>query len=247
MSVQEGSPGRLTIDELALAAGTTVRTTRYYASLGLLPPPERQGRMAYYSALHLARLELVRALQEHGFTLTAIERYLTRIPADASLEELAVQRAMLTSWAPGPHEELTRRQVEERAGRPLADDQVELLVSTGALARTRDGTFELMPAFAVGVEMLDMDIPLDSVVAAAQAITRHMDALADELTEILRSRVLEPYRRREYPGMDAAKLEDTMTRLRRLTLEAVVSGFQRAADQVVRRSLSEDPGPDGQP
>jgi len=38
-----------------------------------------------------------------------------------------------------------------------------------------------------------------------------------------------------------------MTRLRRLTLEAVVSGFQRAADQVVRRSLSEDPGPDGQP
>jgi DNA-binding transcriptional MerR regulator len=38
----------LTVDELAAAAGLTVRTTRYYASLGLLPPPTRQGRLAYY-------------------------------------------------------------------------------------------------------------------------------------------------------------------------------------------------------
>lgn len=241
MSVQEESAEQLfTIDDLARAGGMTVRTTRYYATLGLLPPPARRGRMAYYSTVHLARLELIRALQDHGFTLAAIEKYMKRIPSTASVEELAMQRAMLTSWAPGPREELTRRQLEKKAGRKLADDQVERLVMTGAVARRGRDTFELLPAFDVGVQMLDMDIPLDSIVAASDAIARHMDALADELTEILRTRVLEPYRKREYSEVDAAKFEATMSRLRRLTLEAVVSGFQRAANQVISRSLSED-------
>ena len=241
MSVQEESAEQLfTIDELARAGGLTVRTTRYYATLGLLPPPSRRGRMAFYSAVHLARLELIRALQEHGFTLAAIEKYMARIPGTASVEELAMQRAMLTSWSPGPREELTRRQLDKEAGRKLTDEQVERVVMTGAVARRGHEAFELLPAFDVGVQMLDMDIPLDSIVVASDAIARHMDALADELTEILRTRVLEPYRRRKYAEVDAAKFEATMSRLRQLTLEAVVSGFQRAVNQVISRSMSKE-------
>jgi hypothetical protein len=35
------------IDELAARVGLTVRTTRYYASMGLIPPPSgRRGRIA---------------------------------------------------------------------------------------------------------------------------------------------------------------------------------------------------------
>ena len=101
----------MTIDELAAAVGLTVRTTRYYASLGLIPPPERRGRVAYYDAGHRARLEMVRALQDHGFTLQAIERYVATLPADATVEDLALQRVMLTSWSPAPSEALTRRQL----------------------------------------------------------------------------------------------------------------------------------------
>ena len=63
---RERSDSLLTIDELALSTGLTVRTTRYYASLGLLPTPVRRGRMAYYGPGHLARLHLIRALQDHG-------------------------------------------------------------------------------------------------------------------------------------------------------------------------------------
>ena len=60
----ESDDDLLTIDELAAAVGLTVRTTRYYASLGLMAPPERRGRIAYYGPVHRARLELVRALQD---------------------------------------------------------------------------------------------------------------------------------------------------------------------------------------
>ena len=69
--------------------------------------------------------------------------------------------------------------------------------------------------------------------AAGDAIRRHMEALVEELTEILHTQVLEPYRREPHSPEDAAKLERTMARLRQLTLEAVVTGFQRAANAVI--------------
>src|SRR3954453_17163206 len=72
-----------TIDELAARTGMTVRTVRFYATEGLLPPPTRRGRVGYYGPAHRMRLELIRTLQEHGYTLAAIERVLTRIPADS--------------------------------------------------------------------------------------------------------------------------------------------------------------------
>jgi DNA-binding transcriptional MerR regulator len=228
----------LTVDELAAVTGMTVRTTRYYAGLGLLPPPTRRGRMAYYSAQHRARLELIRALQDHGFTLSAIEKYLARLPVDASVEDLAVQRAMLTSWKSGGHEVVSRRQLETRAGRKLSAEQVERLEASMGIRPAAEGRFELLPAFDVAVKSLDLDIPVDSLVAAGEAITRHMDALADELTSILKDRVLAPYLESPKTEADKAKFEQTMSRLRQLTLEAVVSGFQRAANQVISRSLS---------
>jgi DNA-binding transcriptional MerR regulator len=47
MSVEaEPSGVQLTIDELAAAVGMTERTTRSYASLGLIPQPVRRGRGA---------------------------------------------------------------------------------------------------------------------------------------------------------------------------------------------------------
>ena len=46
----------LTVDELAAAVGLTVRTTRYYASLGLLPPPLRgQPHGAHLSVANAVR------------------------------------------------------------------------------------------------------------------------------------------------------------------------------------------------
>ncbi len=90
---------RYTVDELSAATGHSVRNIRYYTGLGLLPGPAREGRIAVYGAEHRARLELVTALQDHGFTLEAIGRYLDRRGAEATAEDLAMQRAMIESWA----------------------------------------------------------------------------------------------------------------------------------------------------
>ena len=224
-----------TVDELAAITGLTVRTTRYYAGLGLLPAPMRHGRIAYYTEAHRARLDLIRALQDHGFTLAAIEKYLGRVPLDASVEDLALQRAMLTSWG-GRRETMTLRQLEQRARRELGEDDLAWLERIYAIRREGD-RFELLPPFDVTLQLGELDLPAASMEEAAEAINRHMEALADELTHILRTRVLAPFREREHTEADKAAFEQTMSRLRQLTLEAVVAGFQRAANQVITRSL----------
>lgn len=234
-----------TVDELASAAGLTVRTTRYYASLGLLPPPARRGRMAWYDDTHLARLEMIRALQDHGFTLQAIEKYLASLPADAGVEDLAVQRAMLTSWTVGEPQELTRRQLDHHAGRKLTDDEVQLIEEFGLLRRLEDdrGNIRFSPVhgFDVAVELLQLDIPVRGMRLAGEAIERHMSALAEELTGVLRHEVLDPWRaeRHEHTSSreEAVHLETTLSTLRRLTLEAIVRGFQRSANKMITRSL----------
>jgi DNA-binding transcriptional MerR regulator len=231
------------VDELAAEAGLTVRTTRYYASLGLLPPPAKRGRMAWYDDTHLARLEMIRALQDHGFTLQAIEGYLQSLPADAAIEELAVQRAMLTAWTPpGPHD-ISRRQLEKHARRKLSDEQLRMLEDVGIVRRTEDERgvrYTPKQGFDVAVQLLDLDIPMAGMRAAGEAIARHMDALATDLTRILHDEVLEPYRREVHSQEDAARLEGTLQSLRRLTLEAIVSGFQRSANDLITRSLQRD-------
>ncbi|RYI97952.1 MAG: MerR family transcriptional regulator, partial [Actinomycetales bacterium] len=82
----------MSVEQLAARVGMTVRTVRFYAGRGLIPPPRREGRNGYYGPDHIARLELVRELQAHGFTLSAIEGYLERIPAEASPEQVALHR-----------------------------------------------------------------------------------------------------------------------------------------------------------
>lgn len=238
MSAQPADDDLLTVDELAAATGMTVRTTRYYAGLGLLPAPERRGRMAYYGPEHRARLELIRSLQDHGFTLAAIEKYLKRVPLDASPEDLAVQRAMLTSWTPGRQEALTKRQLEERVGRKLSAGDLEVLVQVQAV-REREGRYEPLAPLKSAVEMLDLDVPVESYVEAAGAIGRHMDELVDELTRILHDRIVGPFRESEHTDEEAAHFQQTFARLRQLTLEGVVAGFQRAANQVITRSLTQ--------
>lgn len=65
-----------TIDELALRAALTVRTVRAHQSAGLLPPPEVRGRVGWYGAEHLRRLEAIGRLQRRGFSLAAIRELL---------------------------------------------------------------------------------------------------------------------------------------------------------------------------
>lgn len=49
-----------------------MRTVRFYRERKLIPPPRREGRIAWYDDHHLARLRTIAALLERGHTLNGI-------------------------------------------------------------------------------------------------------------------------------------------------------------------------------
>ncbi|MGY2032806.1 MerR family transcriptional regulator [Nocardia gipuzkoensis] len=65
-----------TIDELARAADTTVRSVRVYHERGLLPSPEVRGRIGYYGSDHLNRLQTISRLLGRGMKLNGIRELL---------------------------------------------------------------------------------------------------------------------------------------------------------------------------
>lgn len=65
-----------TIDELARAAGTTVRSLRVYHERGVLPPPQVKGRTGYYSPEHLNRVRTISRLLDRGIKLNGIRELL---------------------------------------------------------------------------------------------------------------------------------------------------------------------------
>jgi DNA-binding transcriptional MerR regulator len=231
----------LTLADLTTRVGLSVRTVRFWTTRGLVPPPVRRGRTGYYTPEHVARLGLIADLQDYGFTLAAIEDYLARVPDDASVEELALQRTMLAPWvSPGPGV-LTRSEIAERAGRELSDADLEVLVSLGILdpvAAPDDGGGEgyrvALPQLAIGVDLLELGFPPEAARAAADVYAEHGRAIAAELHEVFRRQVWPAYRHSDAPP---ETLRRVVERLRPLSVAALGQAYQVAMDDQQRGSV----------
>ncbi len=225
-----------TIDELAARTGMTVRTVRFYATEGLLPPPRRRGRIAYYDQRHRLRLDLIRTLQGHGYTLAAIERVLARIPSDAEPSEYAVHSAVLAPWLPDQTEELDRAGLERRTGRRLNDDELRYLATIGALEETGDGRYRASPSvLGHAVELMRLPVPASVLHDSADIIGEHATAVADGLTDVFVKAIWGPYQRGE---LDDEQVVAMLSRLRPLAVQGLVSAFVHAADRAARRNIT---------
>jgi DNA-binding transcriptional MerR regulator len=226
-----------TVDELAARTGMTVRTLRFYASEGLLPPPERRGRVAYYDSRHRLRLDLIRTLQGHGYTLSAIQRVLDRIPPDATPAEYAVQSAVLAPWLPEPSEELDRAELERRVGAQLDDEHLDHLAALGAVQRLPNGRYRIAQAMlGHAAELTRLPVPPDLLRESARIIDEHATAVAKGLTDLFARAIWGPYQRGQLTHEQVVAILD---RIRPLALQGLVGAFARAADEAAHRRLEE--------
>jgi hypothetical protein len=181
------------------------------------------------------RLDLVRTLQEHGYTLSAIQRVLARIPEDATPAEYAVQSAVLAPWLPDQTEELDRAGLERRVGRRIEDDQIDYLASLGALERLPDGKFRASPAMlGHAVEVMRLPVPPSVLRESAAIIDEHAKAVANGLTELFARAIWGPYQRGE---IDHEQVVAILERMRPLALQGLLGAFARAADEAAHRRL----------
>ncbi|MEV0226084.1 MerR family transcriptional regulator [Streptomyces sp. NPDC050704] len=224
----------LTVDELAARAGVTVRTVRFYSTKGLLPPPVIGARrVGHYGQEHLSRLGLIEELQHQGMTLAAIERYLQQLPAGLTAHDLAIHRAVVASWAPDSAEELSRAELERRAGRPLGEADLERLVAMSVVRETgAPGTYRVdLGLLRLGVQLLDVPIAHETILAARTVLMEHTRAAAHELSLLFRDEVSE--------RASVAAVKDLSAHMQPLVVQALLTTFQRSLKEELREWLKE--------
>lgn len=231
-----GTVTLLTLEELTERVGMSVRNVRFYTTKGLVPPPIRRGRSGYYSADHVARLELVRELQGHGFTLSAIERYVAGIPADASPEDIALHRTMLAPWMADAWEDCTRAELERRAGRPLTAEDLATLEALGVLRPGSRGRFRVSRSqLGVGLGLLDLGYPIEAARAAAEVYAAHGRAIAEELYDLFRTKVWPVYKEQ---GVSPEKIQEVVERLKPLSIASLVQAYESGMDETRRANIA---------
>src|SRR5437868_7604211 len=126
------------IEQLARTAGVAVDTIRFYQGKGLLGAPRRQGRVTWYGDSHVERLKRIKELQQQGFTLTVIQRFLA---GELEASDEALVAAVTRPAAP---QSLTLGELSERSGG--AQPLLQSLQQAGLLVPVQGGDEPLYPA-----------------------------------------------------------------------------------------------------
>jgi DNA-binding transcriptional MerR regulator len=164
---------RWRVEELAERTGLTVDTIRFYQKRRLLPPPEREGRIAWYDAAHLARVERIRSLQDEGLSLGVIDRLLDD---DVSATDTLLAVAVAGREERSEGQRVTRDELVARTGvAPQVVDALELAGLIRSTGTGPDATYAEADAELVanGLALLDVGMPLDELLLLAR---RHHEA-----------------------------------------------------------------------
>ena len=221
------------IEELARSAGVAVDTIRFYQGKGLLPPPRRQGRITYYSADHLERLRRIKALQQRGFTLTVIRRFLEGElePSDEALV------AAVTS--PAEPDSLSLEEVSERSGvaTPLlkALEQAGLLLPVLGPGEPRYPASDLA-ALAAGLRILEAGVPLTSLLELGQEHAAAVERTARRAVELFDRHVRE---RIQADGKPPAEVEQALLGMFSELLEASGALVRHHFERTLMRAARE--------
>ncbi|MFE0451998.1 MerR family transcriptional regulator [Streptomyces sp. NPDC058914] len=169
-------------EELAREAGITVRTLRFYRERGLLPPPRREGRIAWYDDHHLARLRTIAALLERGHTLNGIAELAEAFDHGRDVADL------LGVGTP-TEEEPVRLTPEELAARfegQVTPENLAAALDLGYLGTDGEEIVHISRRLLdVSAALVGEGIPLAEVLAAGARVREHADALAALFTDLV--------------------------------------------------------------
>ncbi|NNN33089.1 MerR family transcriptional regulator [Streptomyces sp. S3(2020)] len=204
------------MEELARLAGITPRTLRFYRERKLIPPPRREGRIAWYDDHHLARLRTIAALLERGHTLTGIAELAEALDHGRDVADLL-------GVATPTEEEPVRLTPEELAARfegQVTTENLATALDLGYLGTDGDEIVHISRRLLdVSSALVAEGIPLAEVLAVGKRVREHVDDLAEMFAELVLRHAT----------------ENDMQRLRPLARSVVEAELSLALDRRLRK------------
>ncbi|SCK35649.1 DNA-binding transcriptional regulator, MerR family [Streptomyces sp. AmelKG-D3] len=176
------------MEELAEEAGITVRTLRFYRERGLIPPPRREGRIAWYDDHHLARLRTIAALLERGHTLNGIADLAATFESGRDVAEVL--------GLGEPTEEtpvrLTPEQLADYFEGEVTPENLATALDLGYLATDGDEIVHISRRLLeVSAQLVREGVPLATVLSSGRRVREHADALAEIFVRVLHAHAQE--------------------------------------------------------
>jgi DNA-binding transcriptional MerR regulator len=229
----------LTIEAVANRVGMTVRNIRAYQSRGLVPPPVLRGRTGYYSEEHVERLEMIRQLQNEGFRLEAIERFLK--DSHAKREQVLG----LTRAARQPFGDAEPREVEARElmASWRTDKQVlTRAVQAGFLDEIDDDRYlERNPGLTDAVSRLaGAGVDADAAIAVFEGVGRYAAEIAEAYVALFVDQIWRPFEAAGRPEERLADITQTLEEVRPVAFESLAALFGQAMSTATARTLTDE-------
>lgn len=229
------------VDDLARAAGVTVRNVRAYQERGLLPPPRRQGRVSLYDEGHLARLRLIDQLHGRGYTTAHIAGFLAAWEGGRDLgSALGLEDALV---GPGSDEipgTIPRAALADWFG--VQDPiQIQRALDLGLIAPAGDDAWQLPNPRLVraGAELARLGVPLGEILDLAEDLRGHVRAVADRFVRTVADRLLGGHDPGWLPSEEELpRLAQVVAQLRPLGRVVVDTELAAALDAGIEEAIS---------
>lgn len=227
------------IDDLAQAAGTTTRNVRAYRERGLLPPPEKRGRVGIYDDTHLARLRLIDLLLQRGFTTSHIGDFITGWENGKDLAEvLGLQNAVTEQWSTSERVEMPLSLVDEFLGDGTQLSRLETL----GLVRIEGETCvftdpELLQGFT---SLSEYGFDIAGLIDIHERIHTAVDGIAKDMIGTAKQHIVDQHGEGWLPGDDeVGPTAEMLTRMRSLAVHSVGAILARVLDENLQREVGD--------
>lgn len=235
-----GHGARYRREELATAAGVKVRNLRYYQERGLLPPPRREGRIAWYSEDHLARLRLIDDLLGRGYTVNGIAELLAAWEQGGGISQLlGVEREMTRDWVQEEPVTVGLAELREMFG-PAATPQDTRRAAALEYVRV-DGdtvTFPSRRLLEATLTLVRQGVPLAEILDAGDFVQTQAAALADRFVALFRQHVIGPEGLERLSAAQLDHVAEAAGALRPVAGEVVAAEFARAMARRVEAEVA---------
>lgn len=238
---QNSERSAIPIDELARQAGTTTRNVRLYQTEGLLAPPRRGGRIAYYNRSHLERLKLIARLQGRGFSFASMRELFDAWDKQRGVGDiLGISERIIGGWNDEDPQVFT---IQELAARFPSGADIETLIARAAklgLVEPRDEKLYVSrPSMLRAAEELTAaGVPVGAACDELERVQRHIEKIASGFANLFAEHIWDPAARSGLSADRMREIAQTLERLRPAASLAIQAILSRELEKAAAREAA---------